>query len=143
MRRDYLLGPVLTLGIALVLGGCGNPEEPTTPSEKPAAQTAAAPAAQEGEQGGAGHTGAEGQMKMDMGEKPDAKIAASLAQLSEEDRALAEKQRICPVSGQPLGSMGVPVKVTVKGQDVFLCCEGCKEAIEKDPDTYLAKLNKQ
>jgi len=67
--------------------------------------------------------------------------AEALAKLSEEDRALAEKQKICPVSGQPLGSMGVPVKVTVKDRDVFLCCEGCRGSIVEDPDKYLAKLD--
>ena len=67
---------------------------------------------------------------------------AGLAELSPEDRAAAEKQKICPVSGEPLGSMGKPVKVTVKGQTVFLCCAGCEDAIKKDPDKYLAKLKK-
>ena len=67
--------------------------------------------------------------------------AEALAGLSEEDRALAEKQKVCPVSGQPLGSMGVPVKVTVKDRDVFLCCEGCRGSLLEDPDTYLAKLD--
>ncbi len=33
-----------------------------------------------------------------------------------------------------------PVKITVKGQTVFLCCAGCEESIKKDPDKYLAKL---
>jgi hypothetical protein len=72
----------------------------------------------------------------------DVDIQAALAQLSDEDRALAVKQRICPVSGNPLGSMGKPVEVNVKGQRVFLCCEGCREEIEKDPDKYLAKIGK-
>lgn len=36
-------------------------------------------------------------------------------------------QEICPVSGQKLGSMGAPVKVTVgeAKEEVFLCCKGC------------------
>jgi hypothetical protein len=72
----------------------------------------------------------------------EAKIQAGLAELPEADRAAAEKQRICPVSGRRLGAMGKPVKVTVKGQEVFLCCPGCEETIKADPDTYLAKLNK-
>ena len=38
--------------------------------------------------------------------------------------------------------MGAPFKTTVKGQTVFLCCDGCEEAIKKDPDKYLAKLNR-
>ena len=70
---------------------------------------------------------------------------AEQAERSEADQAAAEKQRICPVSGGALGSMGAPVKVTVTAGDgteheVFLCCGGCKGDIEKDPDTYLAKL---
>jgi hypothetical protein len=36
-------------------------------------------------------------------------------------------QGICPVSGQELGAMGPPVKVTVgeAKEEVFLCCQGC------------------
>ena len=75
-------------------------------------------------------------------EHDDEEIAANLAKLSEEDRQLAQKQKICPVSDEPLGSMGVPKKVSVKGQDVFICCEGCQEKITADPDKYLAKLKK-
>ncbi len=72
----------------------------------------------------------------------EAKIQAALAELPEGDRAAAEKQRICPVSEQRLGSMAKPIKITVKGQDVFLCCSGCENTIKGDPDAYLAKLNK-
>ena len=61
--------------------------------------------------------------------------------LSAEDQALADKQKICPVGGEPLGSMGTPVKVMVGERAVFLCCEGCREAIEKEPEKYLAKLD--
>jgi YHS domain-containing protein len=63
-----------------------------------------------------------------------------MAKLSPEDRALAEKQKTCPVSGALLGTMDMPYKMTVKGKDVFLCCKGCEGEIEKDPDKYLAKL---
>lgn len=54
---------------------------------------------------------------------------------------LAEKQRICPVTGERLGSMGKPYKVRVKGRDVLLCCQGCEAQFMRDPDKYLAKLN--
>jgi len=67
----------------------------------------------------------------------------ALAQLSPADRALAEQQEVCPVSGDPLGAMGTPYKVTVQGRDVLLCCEGCEAAIKEDPDKYLAKLPPQ
>lgn len=36
-------------------------------------------------------------------------------------------QKICPVSGEELGSMGEPVLVkTSEGEEVFLCCKGCE-----------------
>jgi YHS domain-containing protein len=64
----------------------------------------------------------------------------ALAKLSPADRELAEKQKICPVSGEPLGAMGTPYKVTVEGQDVMLCCSGCEAKIKANPKEYLAKL---
>lgn len=74
--------------------------------------------------------------------EPDPKITEALAKLSAEDRALAEKQKVCPVSGEPLGAMGTPKKIEVKGQSIFICCEGCEEKLLANPDKYLAKLNK-
>ena len=50
--------------------------------------------------------------------KPRAKLSAA-------DEALVAKQMVCPVSGEPLGSMGVPVRAVVSGKTVFLCCAGC------------------
>ncbi len=67
-------------------------------------------------------------------------VAAALAGLSPEDRKLAEAQEICPVSGQELGSMGTPIKVTGGGETVFLCCGGCVKRFENDPKQYLAKM---
>lgn len=53
-------------------------------------------------------------------------ISKALATLSSKDRLHAAVQRICPVSGRPLGAMGTPFKVQVGKMNVFLCCEGCK-----------------
>ena len=64
-----------------------------------------------------------------------------LAGLSAEDRAAVLAQKICPVAGEPLGSMGTPIKVTIDGRDVFVCCKGCIEALEADPAKYLAVLD--
>lgn len=47
--------------------------------------------------------------------------------------------RICPVSGDSLGSMGAPLHVVYKGKLVGLCCNGCPGAFGKDPDAMLAK----
>lgn len=63
-----------------------------------------------------------------------------LESLPAADRPLARLQRTCPVTGKPLGSMGVPPRVEVRGRPVFLCCKGCSSAIENDPEKYLARL---
>lgn len=85
---------------------------------------------------------ASGTAAMGEDDKEAAEIAKAMAKLSAEDRALAEAQKICPVSDHKLGTMDAPFKVVVDGQTVFLCCEGCKEDIEKEPAKYLAKLKK-
>jgi Cu(I)/Ag(I) efflux system membrane fusion protein len=61
---------------------------------------------------------------------------------SAEDRLLAARQKICPVTGEPLDSMGGPVRVDVAGRVVFICCKGCEGALRKDPGKYLGKLPK-
>jgi hypothetical protein len=63
-----------------------------------------------------------------------------LAALGPEDRKLAERQQVCPVTGKPLGSMGKPPRVDLSGRAVFLCCLGCEETLRSDPQRYLAKL---
>ncbi len=69
-----------------------------------------------------------------------AEVVAALSALNAEDRALAEQQRICPVTEMALGSMGTPPKVEVNGRSVFLCCEGCRARLLAEPVKYLAKL---
>ncbi len=64
----------------------------------------------------------------------------ALSQLSADDRTAALAQKVCPVSDEPLGSMGKPPKYTVEGQEVFLCCDGCEDRLLNEPATYLAKL---
>ena len=76
----------------------------------------------------------------DHGNTDAAEIEEALAQLSTTDRALAEKQKICPVSEDPLGAMGKPIKLTVQGKDVFICCKGCEEPLLEEPEKYLAQL---
>jgi hypothetical protein len=64
-----------------------------------------------------------------------------LAKLNEADRKAAKAQKTCPVTDELLGSMGAPVKVTVKNRTVFLCCDGCKDELMANPDKYLKKLD--
>ena len=54
---------------------------------------------------------------------------------------MAEAQRYCPIlTENRLGSMGMPLKVIVDGQAVFLCCAGCKSRALADPQATLAKV---
>jgi hypothetical protein len=71
----------------------------------------------------------------------DAKIEANLGKLSAEDRKVAEAQKWCAVLNEnQLGGMGVPFKVMIKDQPVFLCCKGCVDNARADPDKTLAKV---
>ena len=75
-------------------------------------------------------------------EQGQSDVERELAKLPEEDRELARAQKVCPVTGELLGSMGVPIKVTVDGRSLFICCEGCEEEVKKNFDEYVAKLEK-
>lgn len=67
---------------------------------------------------------------------------AAVKKLPAADQPLALKQLVCPVSGENLGSMDMPIKVEAKGQSFFLCCASCQKAVKSDPDAVLAKLKK-
>ena len=69
-------------------------------------------------------------------------IAGNFAQLSPEDQESAKAQKICPVTDEPLGSMGTPIKVEVKDKTVWVCCKGCVQSVQENPDKYLAKVEK-
>src|SRR5436309_2445583 len=56
-----------------------------------------------------------------------------------DDKAIAA-QKVCPVSGEELGSMGTPIKVTRGSRSIFLCCQGCVKQIQADPDKYLGPV---
>ena len=65
---------------------------------------------------------------------------AAIQMLGDDDQPVAIDQVICPVTKYKLGSMGVPPKATIDGKDVYLCCEGCREALMKEPQMYLIML---
>lgn len=46
----------------------------------------------------------------------------------------------CVVSGESLGEMGKPVKVTQDGTDVYLCCKSCLKDFNKEPAKYVAMV---
>ena len=130
LRTKLTIAAALLLPVALILIGCS---KSTTQSASP----------QKTEQADQAHADAS-RDHADSAPKSskDLEITAALAKLTPEDRVLATKQKVCPVSGELLGTMDAPVKIDVKGQPVFICCEGCKDKLLASPDEYLAKINK-
>ena len=47
----------------------------------------------------------------------------------------------CIVKGSKLGSDGEPIMYNHMGREIQFCCNGCVSKFEKDPETYLAKLD--
>src|SRR5262245_40723544 len=118
-RRMIGFGGIVILSIAVYAIGCRKSE---TPNAKPqgsaeSKQTSTVSTEQSGK---------------------EAEITTALAELPADDRKLAVEQKICPVSGERLGSMGAPVKIDVKGQPVFICCEGCRDELLSKPEEFLA-----
>ena len=62
------------------------------------------------------------------------------AQQNVADEELIKAQGQCPITKENLGSMGQPVKVMVKDQPVFLCCESCREEALANPEKTLAAV---
>jgi YHS domain-containing protein len=51
-----------------------------------------------------------------------------------------DKLTTCPVSGEKLGEMGKPMIFVYQGQEVKLCCSGCKKDFDKEPAKYIKKI---
>ncbi len=128
MTASRFLLPLLLVSLAIVIAGCNRraakERNPSTPAASPINEQSTG-------------NNAPKQASADQS-SPD--VSSGLAELSVEDRELAKKQRVCPVSGELLGAMGKPFKTTVKGKTLFLCCEGCEHDLKENPDKYLAKL---
>ena len=73
-------------------------------------------------------------------------LALPLAGLAEDTNSAAatppkpDKLTTCPVSGDKLGEMGKPYVFVYQGQEVKLCCSGCKKDFDKNPAPYLKKI---
>jgi hypothetical protein len=68
------------------------------------------------------------------------KALKNIEKLPPEDQKPAKEQKICPITNQPLGSMGVPVAISLDGKKVFLCCAGCIEEAKKDAEKTLKRV---
>lgn len=66
--------------------------------------------------------------------------AITYAKATRADQPAINAQRVCKVSGEALGSMGVPTKVTRGNNSVFLCCQGCLKTLMANPDRFLGRL---
>jgi hypothetical protein len=72
--------------------------------------------------------------------EPTPEARANIEKLDGEDRAAALAQATCPVRGLALGAMGKPVKITINGQAVFLCCKGCALEARNHPDEIVRRV---
>lgn len=117
MRSHAVLWLIPSLMLAAV-AGCGGGSNKTPPAKGP--QTAE---------------------KKDAEAEIEAGIEANLAKLSPEDRKLAQAQRYCAVENKNrLGSMGVPMKIMIQDEPVFLCCDSCETRARAHADRTLAKV---
>lgn len=48
------------------------------------------------------------------------------------------QHKLCPVTGEPLDSMGGAIPVEVNGNTLFVCCQGCVKSVKDNPEKYLA-----
>jgi YHS domain-containing protein len=67
-------------------------------------------------------------------------VSAARADTSTNAPVKPDQLTTCPVSGEKLGEMGKPYVFTYQGQEVKLCCSGCKKDFDKDPAKYLKKI---
>lgn len=65
-------------------------------------------------------------------------VAASISSDGAEKKAVTNK--VCPVSSGPVVEK---YRTEYKGQYVYLCCEGCVNEFNKNPETFVAKMSKE
>lgn len=65
-----------------------------------------------------------------------AALPITVGRATQADQAAINAQRVCAVTGKPLGSMGGPIKVSRGNLAVFLCCQGCVRTVQSAPDRY-------
>lgn len=75
--------------------------------------------------------------------KLEADEIAEIKKLPAGEQDMALKQAVCPASGEHLGSMGTPIKVSAEGKTFYLCCKNCEKEVKADPKSVVAKLKDQ
>ncbi len=140
MKRFRSWSAAACLAAFGVMGCAGEGDAPTppnsttpSPGQKPAPPKAAEGPKMEGPKGAAAPASG----------GASEESLAGLKKLSAADQKLAIAQGVCPVSGEPLGEMGAPIKVTAEGRSFFLCCKSCEADLKEDPKAVVAKLDKK
>jgi YHS domain-containing protein len=72
--------------------------------------------------------------------------AAATAAAPDESKAIAQQLpsyplTTCPISGEPLDSMGKPMDMVHEGRLVRFCCKSCVKEFKKDPAPALKKID--
>lgn len=67
-------------------------------------------------------------------------LVACSDQPSAPEASTGGAQKVCPVSGEELGSMGEPVVVFHEGKEVKLCCDSCVADFKADPAKFAAMV---
>lgn len=137
MLTKFAGGLALVLGLTIAVAGGAADPAPAAP--EPVKES---PKAEAGKGKGCGCCCMAAAHNHDKADKVDeAAIKAARAKLNKEDLALVEAQEYCVVdTTNRLGAHGVPIKLTVKDQAVFICCKGCEKGALADADKTLAKL---
>ena len=63
---------------------------------------------------------------------------AATAQASNTTETNVVQHKKCPVTGEPLDSMGGAISVDANGQTIFVCCQGCVKSVKQNSAKYLA-----
>ena len=64
--------------------------------------------------------------------------AAAAFAAAQDDTNKPVTNRMCPVMNS---AVSPKYRTEYKGQYVYFCCQGCVKMFEKEPETYIAKLN--
>jgi hypothetical protein len=67
---------------------------------------------------------------------------AEIAALSPDAQKQAKLQVLCPVTLEPLGSMGTPLLVNVGDDSLFICCKGCLKKVTKNGESMLEMVRR-
>ncbi len=63
-------------------------------------------------------------------------IGGAYAHAQEAPKLVEVGNKLCPVSGEQIGTMGEGLPVEHNGKMYKLCCEGCLKDFNKDPEKF-------